>query len=281
VALKAVRVNPARLENAMSTLHQPARIMHVVVLCVGAILASPARVSADDYFQIVYDTSPPSSPEYRADFGYAVFVQFDGKRVLLDTGTDSSVLKHNLAAAGVDLGGIDAVVMTHNHHDHAGGLRWVREQNPRVPVYVPPGQDYGIGGTRVVTDTLALTRDLVVIRGHADVPTGGISDDLSLAMRTADGLYVLNSCSHSGVAAIVDRAAAVMGGQVTYYSSGARLAYRDASDTTVVSEALAARGVKRVAPSHCSLSHAVMSRMRETLGGALVPSSLGERVPLP
>lgn len=147
-------------------------------------------------------------------------------------------------------------------------------------MYIPPGQDYAIESTQVVTDTLALSNDLVVIRGHTDAPTAGISDDLSLAIRTADGLYVLNSCSHSGVSAIIDRAATVMGGKVTYYSAGARLVFRDASDTTAVSKALAARGVKRVAPSHCSLSHAVMNRMRETLGSALIQSRLGERVPL-
>lgn len=244
----------------------------------------PAFAAEDDrdFFQILYDSSRPLQPGFKPDFGYAVYIQFQGKRVLMDTGTDADIFANNVAAAGVDLRGLDAVVMTHNHHDHAGGLAWLRQQNREVPVYVPPGQDYPIDDTIVVADTLALTEDLLVMRGHTDTATAGIYDDLSLALRTADGIFVLSSCSHSGAAAIVDRAQQALGAQVLYFSGGARLIFRDPADTDTVARSLQQRGVRTVSPSHCSLSHRVQKRMGDILGpGGLVASRLGHKVPLP
>jgi len=253
---------------------------HAPAFLLGICLSAIAYGSSGNFFQVLYDTSTPVNERFQADFGYAVYLEFQGKKVLLDTGTDAKVLAKNIAAAGVDLSRLDAVVMTHDHHDHTGGLTWVRQQNPKVPVYVPPGQSYPVHDAVVVEQSLALTKDLLVIRGHTDVPTAGIYDDLSLAVRTGQGLYVLSSCSHSGVAGIVDRAQQAFGEKVTYFSGGARLIFREPQDTDQVVQALKARGVRQVSPSHCSLSHAVEQRMRATLGESLVASRLGAKVAL-
>ncbi len=234
----------------------------------------------ENYFQILYDTSTPISDKFKPDFGYAVYLEFQGKRILLDTGTNAEILAHNIAAAGIDIAKLDAVVMTHDHHDHAGGLAWLRQKNNKVPVYIPPGQSYPVHDGIVIEQNLALSKDLMVIRGHSDVPTAGIYDDLSLAIRTQAGLYVLSSCSHSGVAGIVDRAQQAFNAPVYLFSGGARLIFRDPEDTDTVAQALKTRGVKQISPSHCSLSHAVEGRMRNTLGDSLVASRLGAKVTL-
>ena len=56
---------------------------------------------ADGYFQVLYDTTEPASAEYRADMGYAVFVSYDGVRLLLDAvssfGAESVALLHLIA----------------------------------------------------------------------------------------------------------------------------------------------------------------------------------------
>jgi len=244
-------------------------------------LSSAPQAALGDYFQILYDTSTPVNEKFQADFGYAVYLEFQGKRVLMDTGTDAKVLANNVAAAGIDLTKLDAVIMTHNHHDHTGGLEWVRQQNPAVPVYVPPGQRYPVTATTVVEQSMSLAKDALVIRGHTDVPTAGISDDLSIALRTGQGLFVISSCSHSGVAGIVDRAQQAFGGKVAYFSGGARLIFRDPQDADEVARALAERGVHQVSPSHCSLSHAVTERMRGVLGERMVASRLGAKIALP
>ena len=231
-----------------------------------------------DYFQILYDTSEPAVPGLKSDFGYAVYIHVDGKRILLDTGTDPDVMEHNLAAAGVNVNELDMVIISHNHHDHAGGLERVRAMNPNVPVYVPPDQVFPVYDVQVVEDHLRLTSNVFVIRGHTDVPTGGISDDLSIVLRSRSGPYVLSTCSHSGVGQIVDRAGKVTGEDVYYFSGGARLVHRPKGDTQIVAEALDQRKVQLVSPSHCSLSHRVDKEFRAALGERVQSSQLGKKV---
>ena len=73
---------------------------------------------ADNYFQVIYDITPKSEEGYKPDFGYAVFIRYGGKQVLFDTGTDPKIFAENAKKAGIDLEALDAVVVSHNHHDH-------------------------------------------------------------------------------------------------------------------------------------------------------------------
>jgi glyoxylase-like metal-dependent hydrolase (beta-lactamase superfamily II) len=66
-------------------------------------------------------------------------VQTNGKKVLIDTGTGGSLgptngwLVRNLAAAGVDVKDVDAVVLTHMHPDHSAGLTDTSTGKPIFP----------------------------------------------------------------------------------------------------------------------------------------------------
>lgn len=253
-----------------------------VFLLIGTGVGWSGLLHADvqDYFQILYDTSAPALPGLKSDFGYAVYIHADNKQILLDSGTDPDVMEHNLATAGVDVNDLDMVIISHNHHDHAGGLERIRDLNPNVPVYVPPNQDFPVDDVQVVENHLKVTPNIFVIRGHTDVPTAGISDDLSVVLRSRSGPYVLSTCSHSGVGQIVDRAEKVTGEDVYYFSGGARLVHRPIGDTQIVAAALDQRKVRVISPSHCSLSHRVDKEFRETLGERIRSSQLGKKIEL-
>ena len=247
-------------------------ILSTTASCTGLVHADPAN-----YFQILYDTSGAAVPGLKPDFGYAVYIHADGKRILLDTGTDPDVMEHNLITAGVDVDELHMVVVSHNHYDHAGGLKRIRTLNPDVPVYLPPNQVFAVDG-EIIEDHLQVTPNILVVRGRTDVPTAGISDDLSVVLRSRSGPYVLSTCSHSGVEQIVARAVELTGEQVYYFSGGARLVNRPAGDTRLVAETLQKHKVQVVSPSHCSLSHRVDREFRETLGEAVVSSQLGKKI---
>lgn len=72
--------------------------------------------------------------------GFALWVEAGGTRVLYDTGPDPALLAANARSLGVDLAQVDAVVLSHGHGDHSGGLPVVAQAvaGRRVPVFLHP-----------------------------------------------------------------------------------------------------------------------------------------------
>ena len=60
-----------------------------------------------------------------AEHGFSALVKIPDKdlTLLFDTGTTGSVFMNNLRLSGVDPASIDAVVISHRHYDHTGGLK--------------------------------------------------------------------------------------------------------------------------------------------------------------
>ena len=73
------------------------------------------------------------------EHGLAFWIECAGQRILFDTG-QGLVLADNAAARKLDLGALDAVVLSHGHYDHTGGLAQVLAAARRpLPVYAHPG----------------------------------------------------------------------------------------------------------------------------------------------
>jgi 7,8-dihydropterin-6-yl-methyl-4-(beta-D-ribofuranosyl)aminobenzene 5'-phosphate synthase len=72
-----------------------------------------------------------------AEHGLSFWIEIDSRKILFDTG-QSDILLHNAQILGIDLRTVDAVVLSHGHYDHVGGLRRILEIAPAVPVYLHP-----------------------------------------------------------------------------------------------------------------------------------------------
>src|SRR5437588_8427606 len=67
--------------------------------------------------------------------GNAVLICAGQTRVLVDAGLSAKEAVRRLALVGVDAADLDGVVITHEHSDHAGGLR-VLLKSLQCPVYI-------------------------------------------------------------------------------------------------------------------------------------------------
>jgi len=72
------------------------------------------------------------------EWGLSVFVEFEGKRYLLDTGA-SHLFAKNAGVMGVDLSKIDMGVLSHAHFDHSDGMAKFFALNKTAPFYLRKG----------------------------------------------------------------------------------------------------------------------------------------------
>src|SRR4030042_4794134 len=75
---------------------------------------------------------------FLGEWGLSILVETESTKVLLDTGMSISAV-HNADLMGIDLSTIDAIVLSHAHADHTGGLQEVlRRVRKEVQVIAHP-----------------------------------------------------------------------------------------------------------------------------------------------
>jgi 7,8-dihydropterin-6-yl-methyl-4-(beta-D-ribofuranosyl)aminobenzene 5'-phosphate synthase len=86
---------------------------------------------------IIVDDAPGKN-ELVAEHGLSIWIEADDRRILFDTG-QSDALAHNAKLLGIDLAEAHAIVLSHGHYDHTGGLSAVLEINKTADIYCHPG----------------------------------------------------------------------------------------------------------------------------------------------
>ncbi|MDJ0809794.1 MAG: MBL fold metallo-hydrolase [Desulfobacterales bacterium] len=87
--------------------------------------------------------------DYQGEHGFAALLTHQAQSYLFDTG-QGHALAHNVAQSGVRLEDLKAVLLSHGHYDHTGGLAWVLGRTGAIEVHAHP---------EVFSPHLALTAD--------------------------------------------------------------------------------------------------------------------------
>ena len=166
-----------------------------------------------------------SRPELQTEAGVAYLVETDHSTVLFDVGfnrsnTDPSPLLHNMQVLGTGVGEFDTVVISHNHPDHVGGMKW-----QRLRTFSLGTEQVDLMGKRVFTPVPMEYPGLTPV--HAKDPTviaAGIAttgtiprqlligrvDEQALVVNVrGKGLVLIVGCGHQTVPKLVDRVQAV------------------------------------------------------------------------
>jgi 7,8-dihydropterin-6-yl-methyl-4-(beta-D-ribofuranosyl)aminobenzene 5'-phosphate synthase len=158
--------------------------------------------------------------------GVSYLVQADDKRILFDVGAnwkkeDPSPLLRNMRALGIDADSFDAIVISHPHCDHTGGLRAQRkktfELSPTdvdlmgLPAYVPADLSHPTARVEVTTKPTVLFPGVattgVILRA---VWLLGLTPEQALAVNVrGKGLVVVVGCGHQGLARIIERSSTI------------------------------------------------------------------------
>jgi 7,8-dihydropterin-6-yl-methyl-4-(beta-D-ribofuranosyl)aminobenzene 5'-phosphate synthase len=294
-------------------------VVAAAALAVAASLCFAAPLNADDEFKritILYDAFGPRSALVK-DWGFAAFVEYGGRRILFDTGNDARIFEQNVKQLGVDLGRLDAAVISHRHGDHTSGLTHLLAVNPDVKIYAPleaaffgsvlpagfleprpglPGElryyegkppertasgtPWGKAKFAIVTKTTEIFPGFFVLTTRSQKPGTLEMNEVSLAVRTPRGLAVVVGCSHPGVERILEEAAKIDSRLFTVAGGFHLVLTPDEEIQRVASVLKDSLEVERVAPGHCTSEPgfaAFLARYKDRFDRA----GLGAVIPLP
>ncbi len=226
-------------------------------------------------FTIVYDNNA-YDPALQTAWGFACLVETGEATVIFDTGGDGPTLLGNVAALDLDLQAIDAIVLSHTHGDHTGGLEGMLDTGIRPTVYVPsafPASFKNI--VRARTDLVEVTGPREILPGvYTTGEVGSRIVEQALAVETGNGLVVITGCAHPGVAEMVRRAKESTGGEVYLVMGGFHLGSASRSQIEAIIADFRRLGVQRVAPCHCTGDRA-RQMFADASGEEFIPAGVG------
>jgi len=194
-----------------------------------------------------------------AEHGLSFWIEYGDKWILFDTG-QSNILTKNAKVLGIDLAETDAIVLSHGHYDHTGGLAAVLEIAEKAKIYLHPAaieakfsqKTSGAKSIGISDPTLKAIKNREVI--WTETPTqifpgvtvtgqvprindfenvGGaffldenyqkadeLLDDQTLFIKTSKGLVIVFGCAHSGVVNTLDYISKLTGKKNIYAAIG-------------------------------------------------------------
>jgi len=290
------------------------RALAVVVL----LLTGMAAAETPNRVTILYD-SFGKNPSLTMDWGFAALVEYGGKRILFDTGNNAKIFEHNVKAVGVDLGNLDFVVMSHRHGDHMGGLAYLLKVNPTVKIYAPKersgvygddqpsstwyrkdaslpaeqryysgappeiihmGEAWPGANFQLIDRNTEIAPGMYLIALVSDRPGTLELHELSLAIRTPDGLVLVVGCSHPGVEHIVQEATAINPHINILFGGLHQIQRPDPEVERIRSMLYNHHRLQLVAPGHCT-GDTEFAALKKTFGDHYVYAGVGSVVDLP
>lgn len=248
----------------------------------------------------------------KGEHGLSVLIEKDGKKILFDTG-QSDILIENAIKLGISLD-FDAVVVSHGHYDHAGGLKSILE-NTSTKVFIhkeafknryaeEPFKGFigipfkkevieDLGDVEYIDKPREIIKD-VWISGYVERVTpfekgdrrlyyieegkrivDNVEDDMSMYVKTKKGLVIVLGCAHAGLVNIVEHARRTTGVERIYgIIGGTHLGLVSKEQRRKTIEFLKTLDFEFIAPNHCTTQEVIVE-LRNLFGDKLLFAGVG------
>lgn len=206
--------------------------------------------------------------------GWGISFLIDDK-ILFDTGENGDWLIDNIKNLEVNFNQLEAVVISHDHWDHTGGL-WKILERKRLKIYGCPNfseefkrrvkdlKSEFIGVDKVTKisshkpsnierDPAKAGEDIYLTGEISGLYAGGGIAEQAVIIKTTKGISVLTGCSHPGIVKILERIKKEFPKEKFYLVTGGfHLIDQDARLLRIIAEEFKKLSVSKVGPTHCT-----------------------------
>jgi 7,8-dihydropterin-6-yl-methyl-4-(beta-D-ribofuranosyl)aminobenzene 5'-phosphate synthase len=254
----------------------------VLFLVVGALWGASAAGAGPLRITVLYDNTSHRA-DCRADWGFSCLIEGTEKTILFDTGTTPDIFASNVDALRTDLSRVDAIVISHPHGDHTGGLSVALRAKPGLPVYLPSGSPAALAETLRSAGAGVVASDGPVDLGRDALvtgPVGGRIPEQALVIRRPEGLVVVTGCSHPGIVAVLERARQVGGAKPRVVLGGFHLMNHSEEAVAGIVAHFRELEVEQVGATHCTGEKAIEA-FRKAYSARFIELGAGRVVDLP
>jgi len=182
-------------------------------------------------------------------------------RILFDTGENGDWLLENMRFLGVNIEKIEAVVISHDHWDHTGGLWEMLKERKGLKVYSCPG--FGKEFKDRVKEAkgelieagkfMEVSPDVFITGEIPGVYHGKYMPEQAIVLKTKNGLTIITGCAHPGILKITEKVKAKFCIEPVYLVLGGfHLMESDKQAIEIAVENFKSIGVIKAGPTHCS-----------------------------
>ena len=223
----------------------------------------------------MYDNTT-EDPRLAVEWGFSALVEFKGHTVLFDTGLDGPSLLGNMEVLGVNPEVIEAVVLSHEHGDHTGGLQDLLATGIQPEIYIPAAM------ANMVTQEQREQYTIIEVLDPVEILPGmfstgefsGSVPEQGLVVETPAGIVVITGCAHPGIVRMVQRASEIVNSEIALVIGGFHLSgYNPGYIDTIIAD-FRSMGVKQVAPTHCTGEQQI-AQIAEAYGEDYIPGGAG------
>jgi 7,8-dihydropterin-6-yl-methyl-4-(beta-D-ribofuranosyl)aminobenzene 5'-phosphate synthase len=207
---------------------------------------------------IVYDNTAYDE-RLTPEWGFSAWIEIGPHVILFDTGANGTTLLGNMALLGLDPQRIEAIVLSHEHEDHTGGLLDLLDQGIAPPVYgLATFPAAWLAEVQARTTYIEVSDPVEIVPGvFSTGEIAGRPAEQALVLEGTDGSVVITGCAHPGITNIVAQAQEIVPGKVSLLVGGFHLLQDTEAYVRKTIGTLQMLGVQRVIPTHCTGEEAI------------------------